>query len=151
MNELDTIDDKTDSLQVYEIGFHVLPTVDESSVEGEVTVIKNLIIKHEGTIISESFPTLINLAYTITKTVGIGNKDFDKAYFGFIKFEVTKSEIEAINKSLQVNPNILRFIIVKTVKENTLYYAKEQRSNKESEPLASDAEIDKSIEELITA
>jgi ribosomal protein S6 len=156
-------EDIKDSMQVYEVGFHLLPTVDESSLEGEVNVIKGLITKHGGEIIGESFPTLINLAYTITKLIGTNNKDFDKAYFGSIKFEVARNEIEAISKAVVINPNILRSIIVKTVKENTLYYAKDQRANKDNDSVVqddvididvaktTDVDLDKSIDDLIVA
>jgi hypothetical protein len=45
---------------------------------------------------------------------------FDTAYFGFIKFEMDPSEVESITPELSRNENIIRFMIIKTIRENTV-------------------------------
>jgi ribosomal protein S6 len=51
------------------------------------------------------------------------NHKFDKAYFGWVKFEINP-QYSAINKELEKNTNILRFMTIATVRENTLYTQK---------------------------
>ena len=55
--------------KVYEIGFHIVPTVAEDAVSSEFEAVKGLIIKEGGDIIEEGAPELRNLAYQISKTV----------------------------------------------------------------------------------
>ena len=47
------------------------------------------------------------------------NDKYDTAYFGWIKFELEKSKVPELQKELKLNQDILRFILFKTVKEDT--------------------------------
>ncbi len=151
---------KNDSgdLQIYEIGYHILPSVAEGDVAAEVSKINSVIKEKGGAMISEEFPELRSLAYDITKKIDTRNFNFSKAYFGWVKFEIDRSVIGEIKDSLEKQPNILRFIVVKTVRENTIYTPKssERKSEKEdvvdtkeARPQASEEEMDKSIDELV--
>ena len=141
----ESLEQKSDETQIYEAGYHFLPTIEVPLLSEEVLKIKDLIVKNEGNIISEISPTLTNLAYPISKMTSSGKKDFEKSFFGSLKFDLDQINIDKIKKYLETDLNILRFIIVKTVKENTIYYNK-----KEIEvPTSSEIEIDKSIEALI--
>ena len=62
---------------------------------------------------------LIPLAYTMTKKIGAANKRFDQGYFGWFKFELSVKEIEAVKKTFEENPHMLRMLLITTVKENT--------------------------------
>ena len=160
--------------QVYEIGFHIVPSVDEANVGKEVDIIKALIEKNGGIFIAEEFPKLIDLAYTIIKGIEGKKERFDTAYFGWIKFEMKTDNIVNVKEEVDHNKNILRYLIIKTVKESTLIpksisSVKEDTVRKEkSVPVSkpetpekvkptleekktpvSDAELDKTIEELI--
>lgn len=149
-------------IQIYETGFHLLETVSEDQVQAEVSKIHAAISENGGVIISEGAPSLRQLAYTISKKVGTKSLKFNKAYFGWLKFEVDREKILTIKDKIESMPNVLRFIIIKTVRENTMHTPKiptfkkestteeseEKPAEKEKAP-ASEAEIDKSIDELI--
>ncbi len=96
---------------LYELGFHLLPTIVEEEVAGRFGDLKALVEEQGGTVVSEGFPSLMPLAYTIAVKAG----KFDRAYFGWMKFELEPSHIAAIKDATDVNPDILRFIIIKTV------------------------------------
>jgi len=70
-------------------------------------------------IIAEELPVFIDLAYQIVKTVEHKNKRFDQAYFGWIKFEGSPAGIAELEEGLKKDENILRYLIVKTIRENT--------------------------------
>lgn len=146
--------------QIYELGYHLLPTILEEEVPREISQIHSLISEYGGSVIAEGAPIMRSLAYEISKRVETKSLKFNKAYFGWIKLETDRSKIIDLKNKLESLPNILRFLIIKTVRENTMYTPKipmfKKENNKEEAPLeitekipASEAEMDKSIDELI--
>lgn len=109
---------------VYEVGFHIVPAVSPEKLPAEVDAIKALLDGNKATIISEEFPKLINLAYTMVKVVGPVRSKYDTAYFGWIKFEANTEAALEIKKAFDANEKVLRYLLIKTVAENTLYGAK---------------------------
>ncbi len=105
--------------EVYELGYHILPTVAESDLENKINEIRGLITSMGGEFIMEGEPELLDLAYTMIVPKGGHNEKYDKAYFGWIKFEAPKSALPEFQKELKLNSNILRFILFKTVAEDT--------------------------------
>ena len=108
-----------DKYGVYELGYHILPTVAESEVDAKVNEIRELIKGLDGEFIMEGEPELIDLAYTMIVPRGGHNDKYDKAYFGWIKFVVPRISMPALRKELKLNQNLLRFILFKTVPEDT--------------------------------
>lgn len=109
---------------IYEIGYNLIPTISEEEVAKEVTKIKEKIVSLEGEIISDEYPNQIKLAYEMTKEINNKNVRFNSAYFGWIKFEIDPSQIEEVKKMADGDLNVLRHIIIKTVRENTIYTPK---------------------------
>lgn len=152
---------KSDS-KIYEIGYHIVSSVAEENVATETDKIKSIIQKEGGVIISEEPAKLRPLAYTLKKAEAGSYKKFDKAYFGWVKFELSEGDIKKIEDSLKQVDTILRHIVIKTIKENTVFYQKQpsafiekespkskaEREEKESKPVSIE-EIDKSIEDLV--
>ena len=149
-------------LKVYEIGYLLLPTVAEEHLASEVQTIKSIIEKYEGAFITEDFPKLRQLSYTMRKASTGQILKFDKAYFGWIKFEIASSAIQVIQKELEKNANILRVMIINTVRENTLYTQRTvfrpspagvipagETSKPEDAPKMTEEEIDKTIQNLV--
>jgi len=149
--------------QIYELGFHLLPSVAEEELSKEVAKIHSVISELEGNLISEGAPSMRQLAYEITKKIGTKNAKFSKAYFGWIKFEMNRANAVLLKTKIDNLENILRFIIVKTVRENTIHTPKvpsfkrevvkegattDSVESSEKTP-ASEEEIDKSIDELL--
>ena len=112
--------EETAKKQIYELGYHVLPTLSEDEVTKVVSGIKDLLSSAEAVVIAEQFPQMMNLAYEIGKELENKVRKYGSAYFGWIKFEIATSEIEGFKETMEKNLNILRFIIIKTVRESTL-------------------------------
>ncbi|KKW19254.1 MAG: hypothetical protein UY63_C0017G0031 [Parcubacteria group bacterium GW2011_GWA2_51_10] len=108
-----------DTLQIYEIGYHIAPAVKEEDLEKIVGALRAVIEKEGGSFITEGAPSLTKLAYSISVREGERNVDYDRAYFGWIKFEGRRAIVRALTESLKQNPNYMRFIIWKTVREDT--------------------------------
>lgn len=106
--------------RVYELGFHLLPTVAEADVPLQFSQLKSTIEKQGGTFISESAPKLIKLSYSMSKTIKAEKMHYTNAYFGWIKFTLDPEKLELIEKDIKAFDPMLRYIIVKTVTENTM-------------------------------
>ena len=105
--------------KVYEIGYVFLSSIPEEKIVGEVTALKAALAKVKAEIIAEGAPELHQLAYIMTKKIQGANKRFSEGYFGWVKFELQPSAVEALKKSLDGTENILRYLFITTVKENT--------------------------------
>lgn len=139
---------------VYEVGFHIVPTVSPENLPKEVDAIKAILGAQGATVISEEFPKLRNLAYQMIKVVGPVRHRIDSAYFGWIKFEGPKEAVAELNKALTLSDKIVRFLVVKTVKEDTMYGPKllaEEKAAAEAAAAKQSApeELDKSIDKLV--
>lgn len=110
---------KEDRSQVYEIGYLLVSSIPEEKVADEVNSLKEILSKKGAEFISEEAPELRTLAYTMVKKIGPSNHRFDKGYFGWFKFELSAKEIEGIKKTFEANVNMLRMLVISTIKENT--------------------------------
>ena len=117
--------ERQEGIRVYELGFHFVPTLSEDEVVVQFSHLKSLIEKKGGTFISEEVPQMINLAYEITKTLKAQKKRYTSAYFGWVKFDIDPSELAGIEKDVKAFEPILRYILITTVRENTLVVEKE--------------------------
>jgi ribosomal protein S6 len=156
---------KNSEEKIYEIGYHLLSSIAEENIPTEVEKIKVFLAKEKATIICEEAPKLRPLAYSIKKSFEGVYKTFDKAYFGFIKFELPEEgDIKAIDTALKNTMNVLRYLVIKTEREETMYSPKMTVfSDKEVKPKpvtakdeekavvpASVEEIDASIDALVS-
>lgn len=152
---------KTEKATVYEVGFHVVPTVSPENLPKEVDAIKAILGSTGATVISEEFPKLRNLAYTMIKPIGPVRHRFDSAYFGWIKFEGPKESASEVDKALKGSDKVIRHIVIKTARENTIYgpkilgdekreAGKEEEAKAEKKAPATQEELDKSIDKLVS-
>ena len=162
MEDID-IEEGTDP-RVYELGFHIIPAISDEDAPREAVAVKELIKQHGGTPISEQELQHITLAYTMYRTNNGKKEKFDTAHFAGIKFEINPVEVDALKADLDLNKNILRYIIFKTVRENTrtdvrvpqgrgdrkveIVQKSPLRKEETSSPV-SETELDKSIEEIV--
>ena len=155
---------KNSEEKIYEVGYHVISSIAEEGIPAEVEKVKAILNKEKSEIVSEETPKLRPLAYSIKKAFGGQYKTFDKAYFGWIKFVLPESgDIKKIETAMKGSDTVLRYLIVKTIKENTMYSPKitvfsdkeakikpiPVKEEKDAKP-ASIEEIDKSIDELVS-
>src|SRR5258708_38505350 len=91
----------------------------EEDIPGQTTVLRNAIESRGGNVLGEGMPALMTLAYALPKVIANKRKAYTTAYFGWVKFEMTPDNAEIFKKELDANENILRFIIIKAVKDAT--------------------------------
>lgn len=156
--------ENSDSL-VYEIGFQLISTISAEEAEKTFGDLKLVLEKRGAEFISEGLPELRDLAYEMSKKIAGKYQKFTKGYFGWVKFVLDKSNVVELQKTVEVMENVLRFFIIKTVRENTLISQKFQGGRRQEgteddgspvpalpvEPMAPeviDQEIDKTLEDL---
>lgn len=144
---------------VYELGFHLVPTISKDEVAGTFGEIKMALETLGASFISEEMPKEMTLAYEMRTTINNKIEYFTNSYFAWIKFEISKDAIEKVKEMIEKRSDIIRFIIITTVKENTLAPRKlfekkdggrKKRDEKEELPMdkeAVDAELDKMLED----
>jgi ribosomal protein S6 len=154
---------EAEGLTVFEVGYTLLPSFVAEQISAKVESFKGAISKAGGEVISLENPTLVNLAYPMTKTIGTTRLKCVTGHFGWIKFAIDKEGMTAVKKNFEADNDILRYLLVKTVRENTLSAGKMlfrsgdegkkiEFSNIEPEltaPESTPEEIDKSIDELV--
>ena len=111
--------EKNDAVKVYEIGYLIISSVPMEKVTDVVTSLRNVLVEKGALMIGEEAPEIRQLAYTMVKKIGSANHKFDRAYFGWVKFELSAGEIEAVKKTFEMHPDVLRMLLITTIKENT--------------------------------
>lgn len=161
--EKENIKEEKDTMTVYEVSYLLLPSIASEQAPSKAEGLKDMLVSAGGEIISLEAPILIDLAYPMTKVVQTVRHKVNSGYFGWIKFEIEKEGIEAVKKALDNKEEILRYIIVKTVRENTLLNGKMMFKKEEIKSQGEDAlsdipeiekeivpeELDKSIDDLV--
>lgn len=154
--------EKTDN-KVYEIGFLVVPSVSEDKIGAEYSSLKDILEKHKAVVISEEAPRMRALTYEMRKETAGKYQKYTQAYFGWIKFEVIPEAVTKIEAGFKKQPSILRYLLVKTVRENTMTSPKvpsyrrtevpkfeEKKDVPEGEKkVVSESELDKAIDAVI--
>ncbi|MFA6257050.1 MAG: 30S ribosomal protein S6 [Candidatus Paceibacterota bacterium] len=113
-DELDTTE------RIYELGYLLVPTLSEEDMPVAFGNLKELISTMGGVMVSEEMPKQIPLAYTMTKVIQNIRHKFDVAYFGWFKFTMDTAKVLDMKKKLDLDPTLIRFLLLKTVKENTI-------------------------------
>ena len=105
-----------DTHPIYEIGYHLVPTI----AEADVAVAANKVRKMLGTaeVIKDEAPRKLTLAYVIERPAAGRREKYAEAYFGFIKFATDKENINALEQALRANREVLRYLLVETVRED---------------------------------
>lgn len=163
MQEMENSVENKGKERVYELGYLLVSTLSEESVPAEYGNLKELITSIGGEVVTDEMPKMITLAYTMDRVWKNKRTKFDNAYFGWIKFTLDPEKIADLKSKLSLNENLIRSLIVKTVKENTIaskrfvhkdmgkrkpYQAKKEGENEEVVPINKE-EIDKEIDALI--
>lgn len=102
---------------VYEVGYHLLPQLSDEDVQ---TAVKNLtaFLKENGAVfIGEKAPEKVDLAYAIERRVEGRYQSVRSAFFGWVAFELEPRLIAEVKKFMDMNQNVLRYLIVTTSKD----------------------------------
>jgi ribosomal protein S6 len=151
-------------LRIYEVGYHIIPTVGDENLEQVVSSIRSKIEQAGGSFIAEGAPAQIRLAYGMDAREGDKHVEHDRSYFGWVKFEAPTTIAKTLEQELQADPNILRSIVFQTVREETRARMKAPtlrevkrtdtirttpRAAEEAAPV-SEADLDKAIQDITT-
>lgn len=150
--------------KVYELGYLLVPSIPEEDLGINYGNIKDLVASFGGQVISDEMPKRIPLAYTMQKVISNVRNKFNMAYFGWTKFTMDSNKVLELKKKLDLDANLIRFLILKTVKENTIatkrfmrgegeYRKSTVKKNTSTETVApiNKEEVDKEIDALIAA
>jgi ribosomal protein S6 len=144
---------------VYEVGYIMVPTIAEENLGGEVTAFKDMFSEHGVTFISDEYPKMMELAYEMARSIANKKQKFSYGYFGWVKFECATDQAKAIKGILDKNEKLVRYLMIKTVRENTMSvkrpYGKPEGVKRRSTPKAEETgpineeTIDKEIDALV--
>jgi ribosomal protein S6 len=165
LQTIDTTADDAAATRIYEVGYHILPSVAEENVEKVVGEIRAVIEQAGGSFIAEGAPVLTKLAYDMDSREGDKWASQDRGYFGWIKFEAVIGAAQTLEEALKANKNILRHIVFRTVREETRARLKTptlrevkrtdtikttaRRPEEESAPV-SEEDLDKALSDITT-
>jgi ribosomal protein S6 len=153
------VSEKEVRLGVYEVGYIMLPTIAEENLGEEVILFKDMFLEKGAVFISDEYPKLIELAYEMSRSIANKKQKFSYGYFGWIKFECTTDQAKTIKSILDGNEKLVRYLMIKTVKENTMsvkrFYNKQdgnkRRPNQKHEesPVINEEILNKEIDALV--
>lgn len=137
-------------LKLYELGYHLIPTIAQGKIEDVVRDLVTLIEKHEGAVRGGELPEMRDIAYAISQRTDSGKKEFKNTYFGWMNIDLAPDQAEVLKEELKGNESVLRFILlsksVDDTPEGDMFSSKKKTSN--SNKMDED-EIDEKIDELI--
>ncbi len=105
--------------RVYEVGYHIKPTVKEDDIEKILGGVRSIIEKAGGSFIAEGAPALMRLAYPMEVREGEKNVEYDRGHFGWLKFESSTEGARVLEAALKRSADFVRFIVFRTVREDT--------------------------------
>ena len=114
------IQNHDEDIKLYELGFNLVSSIAEGELDKEFINLKSIITKHNGAIVSESNPALIDLAYTMIKNIDSKRIRYNQAYFGWVKFNAFPDVIEELKNELEFMPSMLRFMIINATEEGNI-------------------------------
>lgn len=117
INENETVVDS----RIYEVSFVFDNKIEEAAALEKADAIKKSIATLGGSFISEETPYMRELAYEMIRVQNNINVRFNQGYFGWIKFEMPSENVKSLEKMLKEDEQVVRYIVVKTVAENTVY------------------------------
>jgi len=107
--------------RVYEISFIFDNKLDEEAALTKADALKQSIATLGGSFISEEAPYMRELAYEMIRVVNNVNVRFNVGYFGWIKFELSGDKVKELEKAIKLDEEVVRYLVVTTVRENTVY------------------------------
>ena len=146
---------------IYELGFILVPNITEEKLPEVFGALKEVLSEKGAMIFAEEFPKNILLSYTMEKTINNKIERFKDGFFGWVKFELAQGDISAIDAKLRLREDVIRHLIISTVRENTIASKRPMGSRRHTKgdekevkegdaPMMSKEEIDREIEALVT-
>lgn len=106
--------------RVYELGYLLVPTISEENIGASYSALKDTIVSMGGVMIADEMPKMMPLAYQMVKVVSNVRTKHLNAYFGWFKFDMGPEAVIELKKKLDLDKDMIRFLLIKTVRENTI-------------------------------
>jgi|SRR3989338_1657688 len=134
------IENSDKMLNIYELGFHLSPDLEEAELKSNVEHIESVLTKLGGDITTLREPKKTHLSYPIE------HKSY--SFFGTIDFRSPSDTIEELKKELKTEEGVMRFIILKH-KENEKTLRSVMPSRSRIKPKIQQIPIDKKPKEEV--
>lgn len=144
--------------KIYEVSYLLVPSISEENLGAEVSTLKDSLLNFGVIMISDEYPKMIDLAYEMCRSISNKNVRFTQGYFGWFKFEASPEKVSLINEMFDKNEKIIRYLLIKTVRENTMFQKRVYKpensrrrivnKTEESGPINEEV-IDKEIDALV--
>jgi ribosomal protein S6 len=129
-----------EDLQVYELGYLLLPSIAEGEVASVEAKIKEAVAAALGQELASEAPEKIDLAYSMTKVVGASRYVVNEAYIGWVKFEAEPSQMPALKEKVAKMDEVVRSLLVKAPRETTFTFAQAREALLEKEAAKHEAQ-----------
>ncbi|MDO8231896.1 MAG: 30S ribosomal protein S6 [bacterium] len=139
VHEHEALESEGSESRVYELGFHLDPELPTEEVKKAYQAVRSL-IEGKGSIVVESEPEKIQLAYTISRQEVAGRRDFDSAYFSWVVYETSAENHAEILSAINAEKRIVRFIDLITTKEAARHFIEARELAIKAPETAEDAE-----------
>jgi small subunit ribosomal protein S6 len=103
--------------RVYEVSYIFVDTLDDEEAVSKANALKESIATLGGSFIAEETPYLRELAYEMVRVIKNQNNRFNQGYFGWIKTEIDPSKIALVDKTLKLDEDIIRHLVLKADRE----------------------------------
>lgn len=133
--------------ELYEIGFHLISSLAAEQAQEEFSTLQ-VDLGKLAEVVSAKEPELIDLAYTMVKTIDRKHKRFDTAHFAYITFITSPDKVQAIKELFDGKVSVLRHLIIKTTPESEESLVKVNElfaSDKVEEAVEDDSELEEAV------
>ena len=113
MTEKEMHEDDDKKTVLYELGYHLVPSLGEDDLALRVTELQKAITAEGGSVKSEGEPQAFTLAYPMRKMIGGRWNHYDSTFFGWVRFESNPDAMDALKEALDHNEHVVRYIIIK--------------------------------------
>ena len=161
-----TLSGKQGKETTYEVGFHLIPTLSDAQVVEAVTAVRAALLQEGAVVLREQAPERMTLSYRIERSISGKREKYTESYFGWIQFSAERLAIPVLSEIYRGTYSILRFIIIETTAnemvkprravfisdrlEGTTIQKPTMVEAKRTDEVASDEDLDKSIEALVS-
>lgn len=125
--ENESIVEEEINARVYEISYILVPTMSETQAIEKINSLKASIAALGGSFISEESPYMRDLSYEMLRVIKNINNRFDTGYFGWVKYEISAEIISKIDKSLRLDEDVVRYLIIKADRDVNIMTRKEMQ------------------------
>lgn len=136
-------------LTVYELGYLLDSKFTEDQAAAKASELGTFMSQDSGAVISSGEPKMRNLAYQMTIKREGKRRDFNKAYFGWVKFEQDPDMIGGLEAKIKLDQDLVRYLLIKTIREDIVPHATDDLTDAEMGIEEDDVEIEDEIEDEI--